>query len=134
MGLSPVGAKCPLISSPGELLGHWDWLWCPGLSLMLVSIALPFAFHIWVCLLTLLHQPSDFIRLLFTVTVSAPHHQPYSRLGTGTMVIEYPKKLRYYGGGVNIILKDSKVQEMFSTSIYLWDYSVRQNPIPLQMN
>src|SRR6218665_2299548 len=25
---------------------------------------------------------------------------PYSRLGTGTMVIGYPKRLRYHGGGV----------------------------------
>src|SRR6218665_3247801 len=30
----------------GEFLGHWDWLWCPGLPPVLVSIAFPFAFHI----------------------------------------------------------------------------------------
>src|SRR6218665_1668342 len=28
---------------------------------------------------------------------------PYSRLGTGTMVIGYPKRLRYHGGGVTFI-------------------------------
>src|SRR6218665_273578 len=55
-------------------------------------------------LFTLLHQPLDFIRLFFTVAVSAPHTNPppYSRLGTGTMLIGYPKRLRYMylGGGV----------------------------------
>src|SRR6218665_1755792 len=45
MGSAPVGAQCPLTSSLGEFLGDWDWLWYPGLSPVLVSIALPFAFH-----------------------------------------------------------------------------------------
>src|SRR6218665_1198626 len=31
----------------GEFPSYWDWLWCPGLSPVLVSIALPFAFHTW---------------------------------------------------------------------------------------
>src|SRR6218665_2880777 len=43
MGSAPVGAQCPLTSSLGEFLGYWDWLWYPGLSSVLVSIALPFA-------------------------------------------------------------------------------------------
>ena len=42
MGSAPIGAQCPLTSSPGEFLGYWDWLWYPGLSPVLVSIALPF--------------------------------------------------------------------------------------------
>src|SRR6218665_2637762 len=29
------------------LTSYWDWLWCPGLSPVLVSITLPFAFHTW---------------------------------------------------------------------------------------
>src|SRR6218665_1903142 len=29
------------------LTSYWDWLWCPGLSPILVSIVLPFAFHTW---------------------------------------------------------------------------------------
>src|SRR6218665_1108275 len=41
----PVGVQCPISSSLGEF-PSWDWLWCPGLSPVLVSIALPFAFHI----------------------------------------------------------------------------------------
>src|SRR6218665_933377 len=45
MGSAPLGAQCPLTSSLGELLGYRDWLWYPGLSPVLVSIALPFAFH-----------------------------------------------------------------------------------------
>src|SRR6218665_2692497 len=46
MGSAHVGVQCPLTSSLGEFLGYWDWLWCPGLSPVLVSIAYPFAFHI----------------------------------------------------------------------------------------
>src|SRR6218665_846792 len=42
-----VGVQCPISSSLGEFPSYWDWLWCPGLSPVLVSIALPFAFHTW---------------------------------------------------------------------------------------
>ena len=31
----------------GEFPSYRDWLWCPGFSPVLVSIALPFAFHTW---------------------------------------------------------------------------------------
>src|SRR6218665_2290508 len=47
MGSTPVGVQCPLTSSLGEFPDYWDWLWYPGLSPVLVSIAFPFAFHIW---------------------------------------------------------------------------------------
>src|SRR6218665_3286462 len=43
----PVGVQCPISSSVGEFPSYWDWLWCPGLSPVLVSIALAFAFHTW---------------------------------------------------------------------------------------
>src|SRR6218665_2167057 len=43
----PVGVQCPISSSLGEFPSYWNWLWCPGLSPVLVSIALPFAFHTW---------------------------------------------------------------------------------------
>src|SRR6218665_3223344 len=43
----PVGVQCPISSSLGEFPSYRDWLWCPGLSSVLVSIALPFAFHTW---------------------------------------------------------------------------------------
>src|SRR6218665_1169317 len=84
MGSAPVGAQCPLTSSLGEFLGYTDWLWYPRLSPVLVSIALPFAFHISVFSIhsSSLHQPLDFIRLFFTVAVSAPHHQPSSLFQT----------------------------------------------------
>src|SRR6218665_3397888 len=42
----PVGVQCPISSSLGEFPSYWYWLWCPGLSPVLVSIALPFACHI----------------------------------------------------------------------------------------
>src|SRR6218665_1153773 len=41
----PVEVQCLISSSLGEFPSYWDWLWCPGLSPVLVSIALPFAFH-----------------------------------------------------------------------------------------
>src|SRR6218665_3336952 len=37
--------QCPISSSLGEFPSYWDWLWCPELSLVLVSIALPFVFR-----------------------------------------------------------------------------------------
>src|SRR6218665_113186 len=43
----PVGVQCPISCSLGEFPSYWDWLWCPGLSPVLVSIALPLAFHTW---------------------------------------------------------------------------------------
>src|SRR6218665_3952743 len=43
----PVGVQCPISSSLGEFPSYWDWLWCPGLSPILVSIAIPFAFLTW---------------------------------------------------------------------------------------
>src|SRR6218665_3101782 len=43
----PVGVQCPIFSSLGEFPRYWDWLWCHGLSPVLVPIALPFAFHTW---------------------------------------------------------------------------------------
>ena len=55
MGAAPVCVQCSLTSSLGEFLGYWDWLLCPLLSPLLVSITYPFAFHI-----------SVFFHLLFT--------------------------------------------------------------------
>src|SRR6218665_2077103 len=37
----PVGVQCPISSSLGEFPSYLDRLWCPGLSPVLVSIALP---------------------------------------------------------------------------------------------
>jgi len=37
---TPIGVQCLLTSSPGEFPGYWDWLWYPGLSVVLVSIHL----------------------------------------------------------------------------------------------
>src|SRR6218665_2254406 len=41
----PIGVQCPISSSLGEFPSYWDWLWCPELSPVLVSIALSFDFH-----------------------------------------------------------------------------------------
>src|SRR6218665_2835869 len=43
----PVGVQCPIASSLGEFPSYLDWLLCPWLSPVLVSIPLPFAFHTW---------------------------------------------------------------------------------------
>src|SRR6218665_2898885 len=64
MGSVPVGDQCPLTSSLGEFPGYWDWLWCPGLSPMLESIAFPLAFpYLCVFPFTLLHLPLNFIHV-----------------------------------------------------------------------
>ena len=103
MGSAPVGAQCTLTSSLGEFLGYRDWLWYSILSPVLVSIALPFAFHISVFSIHSTSPAVGFHSTIFLrwrylyLTTNSP---PYSRLGTGTMVIGYPKRLRYHGGGV----------------------------------
>src|SRR6218665_3173647 len=106
MGSAPVGAH--LTSSLGEFLGYRDWLWYPGISPVLVSVALPFAFHISVFSIhssspAIGFHSSTFLRWRYLhPTTNLP---PYSRLRTGTMVIGYPKRLRYHGGGVDAIVR-----------------------------
>src|SRR6218665_1344883 len=78
MGSAPVGAQCPLTSSLSEFLGYRDWLWYPGLSLVLVSIALPFTFHISVFSIHSSSPAIGFPSSIFYDGVSAPHHQPSS--------------------------------------------------------
>src|SRR6218665_452235 len=52
----------PRIScSLGEFPRYWDWLWCPGLSPVLVSIALPFAFDLVFSIRS--YMPLDFNRV-----------------------------------------------------------------------
>src|SRR6218665_3487229 len=47
LGLNAVGVQCPIASSLGQFTSYWDWIWCPGLLPVLVSITLPLAFHTW---------------------------------------------------------------------------------------
>ena len=82
MGSAAVGAQCPLTSSLGEFLGYRDWLWYPGLSPVLVSIALPFAFHISVFSIHSSSHAIEFHSSIFMVAVSAPLHQPSSLFQT----------------------------------------------------
>src|SRR6218665_997186 len=67
----PVGVQCPISSSLGEFPSYWDWLWCPGLSPVLVSITLPFAFHTW-CFHSLLSAIGLQSCFFFTADVSPP--------------------------------------------------------------
>ena len=106
MGSAPVGAKCLLTSSLGEFLGYRDLLWYSGHAPVFMFIALPFAFHISVFSIhssspAIGFHSSTFYGGGICTTTNPP---PYSRLGTGTMVIGYPKMLRYHGGGVEVIL------------------------------
>src|SRR6218665_2162437 len=72
LGIQPVGVQCPLTFSLGEFPNYSDWLWYPGLSPVLVSIAFPLAFHI----LVFSNHSSPAIGLhscfFFTTVVSAP--------------------------------------------------------------
>src|SRR6218665_3562924 len=71
-------AQCLFTFSLGEFLGYGDWLWYHGLSPVLVSIELTFAFHISVFSIHSSSPAMDSIRLFFTVALSAPHHKPSS--------------------------------------------------------
>src|SRR6218665_1591938 len=80
MGSAPVGAQCPITSSLGEFLGYRYWLWYPGLSPVLVSIALPCAFHISEFFI---HSSSlDLIRVFFYGGGICTHHLPSSLFQT----------------------------------------------------
>src|SRR6218665_67607 len=84
MSSSPVGAQCPVTSSLGEFLDYRDWLWYPGLSPGLVSIALPFALpflDVFYSLCFTCHWIS-FVYFLLGGEVSAPPHQTSSLFQT----------------------------------------------------
>ena len=102
MDSAPVGAQCPLTFSLGECLGYRDWLCYPGLSPVLVSIALPFALHISVfySLFFTCHRISFVYFLRWRYLHPTTNPPPYSRLGTGTMVNGCRKRLRYHRSGV----------------------------------
>src|SRR6218665_1962450 len=77
----PVGVQCPISSSLGEFSSYWDWLWCPGLSPVLVSIDLPFAFHTWCFPIALICRWISIVFLLYgqyiathSVTPSLTHY------------------------------------------------------------
>src|SRR6218665_1150681 len=69
----PVGVQCPISSSLGEFPSYWDWLWCPGLSPVLVSIALPFPYLVFSIRSYL---PLDFNRVS---SLRPTYHQPFGR-------------------------------------------------------
>src|SRR6218665_640615 len=70
VGSMPVGVQCPISSPLGKFPSYnWDWLWCPGLSPVLVSIALPFAFHTWCFPFALI---CHWISIVFLLYVSPP--------------------------------------------------------------
>src|SRR6218665_2414545 len=58
-------SNIPALPHYGELLSYWYWLWCPGLSPVLVSIALPFAFHSWCFPFALICHWSSVVFLLY---------------------------------------------------------------------
>src|SRR6218665_2073140 len=61
----PVGVQCPISSSLGEFPSYWDWLWCPGLLPVLVSIAFPFAYHTWCFPFALIYHWISIMFLLY---------------------------------------------------------------------
>ena len=99
MGSASVGTQCPLTSSLDEFLGYWDWLWYPVLSPVLVSIALPYL-GVFYSLFFTSHGISFVYISRWRYLHPTTNPPPYSRLGTGTIVTGYPKRLRYHGGEV----------------------------------
>ena len=90
----PAGVQCTISSSHGEFPSYWDWLWCPGLSPVLVwrcpspfpSLSILGVFH---SLLSAIGFQTCFF---FTADISPPirstlHLHTFrwvSRLGTGS--------------------------------------------------
>src|SRR6218665_1112075 len=69
----PVGDQCPISSSLCKFPSYWEWLWCPGLSPVLVSIALPFAFHTWCFPFALICHWISIVFLLYGRRILATH-------------------------------------------------------------
>src|SRR6218665_962241 len=72
----PVGVQCHISSSLGEFPSYWDWLWYPGLSSVLVSIALPFTFHTWCCPFTLICHWISIVFLLYSRRIATHSVDP----------------------------------------------------------
>src|SRR6218665_3663818 len=65
LGSMAVGVQCPISSSLGDFPSYGDWLWCPGLSPVLVSITLPFAFNTWCFPFALIYHWISIVFLLY---------------------------------------------------------------------
>src|SRR6218665_991097 len=72
----PVIVQCPIASSLGEFPSYWDWLWCPGLLPVLVSIALPFAFHTRCFPFALICHWSSIVFLLYSRRIATNSVDP----------------------------------------------------------
>src|SRR6218665_3659118 len=72
----PVGVQYPISSSLGEFPSYWDWLWCPGLLPVLVSIALPFVFHTWCFPFALICHWTSTVFLLYGRRIAAHSVEP----------------------------------------------------------
>src|SRR6218665_1291553 len=83
----PVGVQCPIASSLGEFPSYWNWLWCPGLSPVLVSIALPFALHIYLAFSIRSYLPLDFSRVF---SLRPTYRHPFGRPFTYSLLGEFP--------------------------------------------
>src|SRR6218665_3519565 len=80
MGSAPVGVQGPLTSSLGGFPRYFDWLWFPGLSPVLVSIAFSIRLSISRCFSINSSPPSiEFHSCFFFMTaVPAPIGRPFS--------------------------------------------------------
>src|SRR6218665_1804478 len=91
IGSMPVGVQCPIASLLGEFPSYWDWLLCPWLSPVLVSIALPFAFHTWCFPFALICHRISLVYLLYGRRIATHLVDPslthflgeFPRLGAG---------------------------------------------------
>src|SRR6218665_1850734 len=90
MGSTPVGVQCLISSSLGEFPSYWDWLWCPVLSPvgLLVSIALPFAFHTWCFPFALIYHWISIAFLLYGRRIAIRH--PFGQPFTCSLLGEFP--------------------------------------------
>src|SRR6218665_3975046 len=80
----PVGVQCPISSSLGEFPSYWARLWCPGLSPVLVSIAIRFPYLVFSISSYL---PLDFNRVS---SLRPTYRHPFGRPLTFSLLGEFP--------------------------------------------
>src|SRR6218665_3914819 len=119
MGSMPVGVQCPISSSLGEFPSYWDWLWCPGLSPVLVSIALPFAFHTWCFSFALICHWISIVFLLYGRHITT--HSVDPSLTHFLHVCEFP--------GLGLALIPDVVVSEAEPGFSVWVVSHSPNPI-----
>src|SRR6218665_1753564 len=114
----PVGVQCPISSSLGESPSYWDWLWCPELSPVLVSVALLFDFHTWCFPFAVICHWISIVFLLYGRCIATQSVDPSLSHFLG----EFP--------GLRLALIQDGVVSEAEPRFSVWVVSHNPNPLP----